>query len=260
MHRSGIKPSVRRAAALLLTLSLAWGGTAAAQGTTGMNPGETVADAAVPQNNAMTPIKDVPGLPRVLLVGDSISIAYTLPVRALLKGKANVHRIPVNGSASGSGVAGVKAWTGTEKWDVIVFNFGIHDSKLFDSTGKIAQTREGAHPASSLEKYESNLRKIVEKLKPTGARLIFATTTPIPEVTTGRIFDSIPARNEVAVKVMKETGVDICDLYAAMLPRQKEFMRPGDVHFTREGSAFLAQAVAASIAAHLPPPAQGPAK
>ncbi|MEI6567481.1 MAG: hypothetical protein WCR20_12460, partial [Verrucomicrobiota bacterium] len=34
-----------------------------------------------PANPAMRPIQDVPGLPRVLLMGDSISIGYTLPVR-----------------------------------------------------------------------------------------------------------------------------------------------------------------------------------
>ena len=51
---------------------------------------------------------------------------------------------------------------------------------------------------------------------------------------------------------MKECGVDVCDLYAVMRPRQKEFMRPGDVHFTPAGSALLADAVAASIKAHLP--------
>ena len=237
---------------IVVSLMLA-DGNALAQKKNGMNPGETVADAAVPQNNAMTPVKDVSGLPRVLLIGDSISIAYTLPVRALLKDKANVHRIPVNGSASGSGVAGVKSWIGTSKWDVVIFNFGIHDSKLYDKGGKIAQKREGSHPATSLEKYESNLRNIIGQLQPTGARLIFATTTPIPEVTSGRLFDSIPARNELALKVMKECGVDVCDLYSVMLPRQKEFMRPGDVHFTPAGSAVLAEAVAASIEAHLPP-------
>src|SRR5437762_2496146 len=50
----------------------------------GANEGETVADAAVPENSAMAEIRDVPGLPRVLLIGDSISIGYTLPVRKLL--------------------------------------------------------------------------------------------------------------------------------------------------------------------------------
>ena len=46
--------------------------------------------------NPLAQIQDTPGLPRVLLIGDSISIGYTLPVRRLLAGKANVHRIAVN--------------------------------------------------------------------------------------------------------------------------------------------------------------------
>ena len=50
---------------------------------------------------ALAPIVDVAGLPRVLLIGDSISIGYTLPVREALKGKANVHRPAGNCSSTG---------------------------------------------------------------------------------------------------------------------------------------------------------------
>lgn len=53
--------------------------------STGANAGEDQSDAAVPANTAMAPITDIPGLPRVLLIGDSISIGYTLQVRELLK-------------------------------------------------------------------------------------------------------------------------------------------------------------------------------
>lgn len=41
-------------------------------------------------------ITDDPKLPRVLLMGDSVSIAYALEVRKLLAGVANVHRVPAN--------------------------------------------------------------------------------------------------------------------------------------------------------------------
>lgn len=78
-------------------------------------------------NPAMAPIEDVAGLPRVLLIGDSISIGYTLHVRELLKGKANVHRIPANGGPTTNGVTHLKTWLGDSKWDVIHFNFGLHD-------------------------------------------------------------------------------------------------------------------------------------
>jgi len=43
-------------------------------------------------NPAMARVTDDPKLPRVLLIGDSISIGYTVPVRERMKGKANVHR------------------------------------------------------------------------------------------------------------------------------------------------------------------------
>ena len=59
-----------------------------------------------------------------LLIGDSISIAYTQPVRELLKGKANLHRIPTNGGHSKSGTTLIEKWLGTGKWDAIHFKRG----------------------------------------------------------------------------------------------------------------------------------------
>lgn len=209
-----------------------------------MNEGETVADAAVSGNPAMKDIEDIPGLPRVLLIGDSISIGYTMPVREALKGKANVHRIPNNGQSTAIGLLKMDRWLGDKKWDVIHFNFGVHDAKyLTETETKVSKAN-----------YEKNLQEIVKRLKATGARLIFATTTPVPEVLDPptRRFESIPERNEIAVKVMKENGVAVDDLYAVILPKQAELQRPKDVHFTSDGSALLGKAVAASIEAELP--------
>ena len=83
---------------------------------------------------AFDPVKDDPKLPRVLIIGDSISIGYTSPTRKLLAGKANVHRIPENGGPSDNGTKKIKQWLGDSKWDVIHFNWGLHDIKL--GTGK----------------------------------------------------------------------------------------------------------------------------
>jgi len=208
------------------------------------NEGETLADSADPRNQAMAKIQDEPGLPRVLLVGDSISIGYTVAVRNLLKGKANLHRIPVNGGATEVGLERMKDWLGDGKWDVIHFNFGLHDAKFSSET---------TH-RSSREQYAENLRQLIAMMKATGAKLVFATTTPVPKggiLTPTRKFDSIPARNEVALAVMKENGVAIDDLYAVMLPEMEKFGRPNDVHFSPEGYEYLAKAVAASIEAVL---------
>jgi acyl-CoA thioesterase-1 len=176
---------------------------------------------------------------------DSISIGYTLQVRGALKGKANVHRIPVNGGATEVGLANMKEWLGDGKWDVIHFNFGLHDAKHKSATEFRA----------SRDEYAANLQKLVTQMKATGAKLIFATTTPVPKdgkLSPTRVFDSIPARNEVAMKVMKENGVAINDLYTVVLPVRDQVGRDNDVHFQPEGYELIAKAVAASIETQLP--------
>jgi len=209
------------------------------------NAGETAADSDGLKNPAIAPITDVPGLPRVLLIGDSISIGYTLDVRALLKEKANVHRIPVNGGATEIGLANLKEWLGESEWDVIHFNFGLHDAKYASETEQRA----------SREQYVENLRLLVTQMRKTGAKLIFATTTPVPKggvLTPTRRFDSIEARNELAVKLMQESDVAIDDLYAVAKPVMTTVGRPNDVHFAPEGYKLLAKAVAAAIEKELP--------
>ena len=190
-------------------------------------------------NPVTAPIQDVAGLPRVLLIGDSISMGYTLPVRKLLEGKANVHRIPTNGGPSKNGVANLDKWLGTGKWDVIHFNHGIHDLKI------MPDGKRQVEPAD----YEANLRTIVAKLKATGAKVIWATTTPIPdgELNPSRKFGKVPEYNDIAAKVMKENGVAIDDLNAHITPRLAELQNPNDVHYKPAGSEFLAQKVAAEI-------------
>ena len=49
-------------------------------------------------------VKDDPSLPRVLIIGDSISRGYTMAARKHLKGTANVHRAPANCGPSQAGL------------------------------------------------------------------------------------------------------------------------------------------------------------
>lgn len=203
------------------------------------------AESAKPkQDPSLVEVPDEPGLPRVLLIGDSVSMGYTLPTRALLKGKANVHRPAGNCSSTGNGLHNLKTWLGDKKWDVIHFNFGLHDAK---------QLPEGVRHAD-LDIYEKNLREIVKQLKATGAKLIWATITPVPNggiLAPDRRFDSVDKYNAVARKVMEENHVVIDDLNTAVTPHLEKMQRPMDVHYTPEGSEFLAKLVAASIEGQL---------
>ena len=203
-------------------------------------------------NPAYAAVTDVAGLPRVLLIGDSISIGYTLGVRAKLAGRANVHRPPENCGDTARGVKSIDKWLGPGKWDVIHFNFGLHDLKYLDAAGQLAPPEKGKQ-VMSLAAYEANLRTLVARLKQTGAKLVFATTTPVPAGTTGRVEDDSIRYNAVAERVMKELGVARNDLHAFVKPRQAQLQRPANVHFTDAGSAQLAETVAACIARLLPP-------
>lgn len=201
------------------------------------------------QNKKPDPIKDPiidePGLPRVLIIGDSISIGYTPGARALLKGKANVHRIPTNGASTVTGLANLDAWLGAGKWDVIHFNWGLHDLKQYKG-GKLTP---GEPVWVELGDYEKNLRKLVERLKQTGAKLIFATTTPVPEGANGRVPGLEDRYNEAAVRLMKTAGVAVNDLHALCAPNLAAWQNPKDVHFKPIGSTKLAEKVAAEISA-----------
>jgi lysophospholipase L1-like esterase len=193
---------------------------------------------------AFDAVIDDSSLPRAMLIGDSISVGYTLPVRKILAGKVNLHRASENCGPTSAGVEKIDAWLGASRWDVIHFNFGLHDLKIMPG---------GNHQVPP-EQYAANLRKILERLKATGARLIWASTTPVPEgnLSPPRHPGDVVAYNSAARSLLDlHPEVAHNDLYAFALPRLKEVQLPVNVHFTPEGSHLLGQQVAASILAAL---------
>jgi lysophospholipase L1-like esterase len=198
------------------------------------------------ENPAYAPVQDIAGLPRVLIIGDSISIGYQAPLREALKGKANVHRPATNCGPTTRGVEQIDQWLGNGKWDVIHFNFGLHDVRHFDDQGK-ATAADAGHRQVSESDYEKNLESLVARMKKTGAKMIFATTTPVPSGSPGRIQGDERRYNEIALRVMQKHGVAIDDLYAFAQPRLADIQLPANVHFKPEGSKQLAEQVAASI-------------
>ena len=188
-------------------------------------------DKVVGRETAWDYVKDDPKLPRVLLIGDSVSRGYTLAARKALAGKANVHRAPENCGPTANGLKKLDVWLGDEKWDVIHFNFGIHD--------------RATKPAD----YEQRLETIVARLQKTGAKLIWASTTPVPPDT--KDGPAVPAaiieRNAIAARVMQSHCVAIDDLFTFITPHLAEVQNPKDVHFKGEGYDLLGKQVAKEI-------------
>lgn len=195
---------------------------------------------------SLAQITDDPKLPRVLLIGDSISIGYTLDTRKLLEGKANLHRIPTNGGPTTNGIANIDKWLGNGKWDAIHFNWGLHDLKYVDDKKQNTDPGKGRVQVP-LDEYEKNLRDLVARMKKTGAKLIWCTTTPVPSGSPARVEGDERKYNEAAAKVMKEQGVMVDDLCEFARPQLDKIQLPANVHFNGDGSKFLAGKVAESI-------------
>ena len=200
-------------------------------------------------------------LPNVLIIGDSISIGYTVPVRKLLEGKANVYRPmarngskPENSQGTTNSVKRIDAWLKGRKWDVIHFNIGLHDLKHWDPGTKKNSSKASDPYQADVKVYAENLRKIVEKLEKTGAELIFATTTPVTEGTTNPLREpDAPARyNEAALEIMKEHDIEVNDLFALVEGEVAEIQLPRNVHFKPAGNELMAEQVAEVISRALP--------
>lgn len=181
--------------------------------------------------------------PRVLIIGDSISIGYNEPVREMLNGVADVTHNPGNAADTWKGLRELDAWLGSEKWSVIHFNWGLHDLKHVRD-GKLDLT---APRVSTIEQYRENLEKLVRRLKASGAKLIWASTTPIPEGAAGRIKDQELEFNAAAREIMDRHGVTVNDLHTWVWPYLDRYQQKANVHFTKEGSRFLAERVASRI-------------
>jgi len=132
--------------------------------------GRPSGDAIVADEISIRPVGDPlkredPKLPRYLFIGDSISFNYNKALREALKGKVNLHHPPRNAGDSSAHCA-FHRWLGAYKepgrrWHVISFNFGNWDSNVCK------------------EKYQANLEAAVQKLKATGAKIIWVTTCPV---------------------------------------------------------------------------------
>lgn len=196
--------------------------------------------------------------PNVLLYGDSISIQYTSQVRTSLEGVATVTRLFKNGGSSHNFIDNMNELTETMfqpslekgwhfKWDVIHFNVGLHDLKYL----KGKHLNKNGVQVSSIEVYKDNLDAICKYLKETNpkAKLIFATTTPVPENAKGRFKGDSVKFNNAALEVLANyPDIIINDLYALTLGNQDEWAEaPGNVHYNAIGSTAHGKQVAQHI-------------
>jgi len=180
----------------------------------------------------------------VLIIGDSISIGYTPFVQKALAPGINVAHNPGNGGSTIRGVDSLEVWLDNKEWDMVLFNFGLHDlvhkdaQNKYDVTGKVSVT---------LDQYRANLEKIVAKLKETTAIIMFVTTTVVPENSAGRKVEDPALYNKVALEVMKKNGIQVIDLYTTSQTIHPQNSKPGNVHYSDAGYELLAAPLVKTI-------------
>lgn len=199
-------------------------------------------------------VKNNPELKNVFIYGDSISIDYTPYVRKELSSIANVYRLLCNGNDSKSFIPNMDKlmeamkpyWN--FKFDAIHFNVGLHDLKYLYN-GKYDVVNGTVN--NDIPEYINELKSIIAWLKRNQpqAKIIFATTTPVPDNSRGRIKGHSVKYNNAALSVLNEySEVTINDLYTYVLPNHETWMlRSGNVHYNEVGKKHQAVKVAAEI-------------
>lgn len=186
------------------------------------------------------PDTHVTNVPRVLLIGDSVTRAYYPDAEKALRGKAVVARLATSKSAGDPVfIEEVTLLLKQYHFDVIHFNNGIH----------------GQH--YSEEAYSSGIRDLIaafEKCAP-GAKLIWATSTPLRESGHLDRLDAdnarIVRRNADSLAIMKQRGIPVDDLYALVLDYPEYYAQDG-THFNEKGVKVEGAEVARQIIALLP--------
>ena len=174
-------------------------------------------------------------LPRVLLIGDSISCGYSAIVTKLLEGKVHVDRLGTSRSINDPVLLKETVMMLAEyPYAAVHFNNGLHGFHL-----------DAPAYAAALGRYLALIREHAGD-----ARLIWASSTPITvngDVNTlNESNQVVTARNAVAAEVMGQAGVPVNDLYSVVLGKPE--LRSNDgYHYNGQGYDVLGKAVADAV-------------
>ena len=179
-------------------------------------------------------------LPRVLLIGDSITRGYFGDVEKALTGKASCARLTTSKCVCDPSFADeVHLLLKQYRFAVIHFNNGLHGWGYTE-----AQYRSGL--LALMETFDRHAA---------GAARVWATTTPMRDGDDlSRVSDRterVDARNRIAAEIMRERGIAVNDLYG-LVASHPEFYAGDGVHFNDVGRATQAAAVAESVLEQLP--------
>lgn len=182
---------------------------------------------------------------KVILIGDSIRAGYQGHVESTMAGEAEFWHPEQNGGTSANVLAHLDEWVISRKPDLVHINAGLHDLARLDT---------GACRVDEAD-YKRNVRAILTRIADeTGAKIIWALTTPVNEVNhhKNKTFDrfevDVVSRNRIAADVCEDLGVPINDLFTVVMTEGRDKLLLDDgVHYTEEGKRILGEAVVKAL-------------
>jgi len=179
----------------------------------------------------------------VILIGDSIRMAYQPLVAEQLGDGFNAGGPEENGGTSANVLAHLEAWALSQPVDIVHVNCGLHD---------LAQDAPG-RPRVEVSQYVRNVENILLQLASTGARVIWGTTTPVLDDLHNsrkpfqRYHTDVCRYNEAALHVVSRLRVPVNDLYSIIFKNGVEESVYDGVHMKPTANALLANAVTNSV-------------
>lgn len=180
----------------------------------------------------------------VLLLGDSMRMAYQAKVVAELGSDFNVSAPAENCRFAAYTLNSLRFWLNEyPNPEIIHWNNGLWDTAIL-------YHEDGCF--TSLPDYIDTLAKILRVLKSTGAKVIFASSTPVDprkELITTAMPPchhniDIERYNEHALKLMRNKGIEVDDLWSVVYPHIGEYICDDLIHPTETGKEVLGRVVA----------------
>ncbi|NLO46360.1 MAG: SGNH/GDSL hydrolase family protein [Clostridiales bacterium] len=178
---------------------------------------------------------------KVLLIGDSIRMSYNARVAQLLEGKADVWGPDENCRFAKYTLWEIGGWLnmgGGGKPDIIHWNNGIWD--VFRINGRV-------DPFTSLDEYLRDMDLIYNEMALTGAKIIFATTTPVGAGFSSADNKRIDTYNAAITRHMDSLNVPVNDLNKLVSTDIEGFLCGDLLHLSDKGVEAVSCRVAEFI-------------
>jgi lysophospholipase L1-like esterase len=180
---------------------------------------------------------------KILLLGDSIRMGYQPFVTKLLEGRAEVVAPSENCRFVKYTLWNVNSWIDELGIpDIIHWNNGIWD---------VFRLTQNMGIFTNLDEYMRDLERVYNELVKTGAKIIWATTTPVSDKFASVNNSDVDLYNEKALEFMNNKNIEINDLHYLLRSKIESKILDDFLHLNDDGLRICADAIVSKVEKYL---------